>query len=146
MPVSVNRVIIAGNLTRDPQTCYLANEKAVANFGLAINSTVKAADGTRKDDTVFVDVEAWGRTAELVGQYLSKGRACLVDGRLKFDAWDKDGVKHTKLRVVADSVQFLDSGQGEGERPADRRQPAPGNAPAATGHAAPPRADDEPPF
>lgn len=148
MAVTVNRVILAGNLTRDPQVKFLANEKAVANFGLAINNRFKAADGTLKEDTVFVDIEAWGRTAELVGQYLTKGRACLVEGRLKLDSWEKDGQKQSKLRVVAENVQFLDSGN-RGDRPAagggdhsaaDTPRSAP-NAPSA-----PAVADDEPPF
>ena len=113
MAVSINRVMLAGNLTRDPQVKFLSNEKCVASFGLAINNRFKGADGLVKEDTVFVDVEAWGRTGELVGQYLTKGRQCLIEGRLKLDAWDKDGVKHTKLKVVADAVHFLDSGKRE---------------------------------
>lgn len=153
MAVTVNRVIIAGNLTRDPQVRFLSNEKAVANFGLAINNRFKAADGTQKEDTVFVDVEAWGRTAELVGQYLTKGRACLIEGRLKLDAWEKDGQKHSKLRVVADSVQFLDFGN-RGERSPGGDTSAPASEPSApaagmpsTGApAAPSPAEDEPPF
>lgn len=149
MAVTVNRVILAGNLTRDPQVRFLANEKAVANFGLAINNRYKAADGTQKEDTVFVDIEAWGRTAELVGQYLTKGRACLVEGRLRLDTWEKDGQKHSKLKVVAENVQFLDFGN-RGERPAGGGAPANASAdqssPAAVAPSAPPPADDEPPF
>lgn len=147
MAVTVNRVIIAGNLTRDPQVKFLANEKAVANFGLAINNRFKAADGTMKEDTVFVDIEAWGRTAELAGQYLTKGRACLVEGRLKLDTWEKDGQKQSKLRVVADSIQFLDGG-GKREGTSDGasgRAPTP--APAGSSSSpVPPPVDDEPPF
>lgn len=150
MAVTVNRVILAGNLTRDPQVRFLASEKAVANFGLAINNRYKAADGTQKEDTVFVDIEAWGRTAELVGQYLTKGRACLVEGRLRLDSWEKDGQKHSKLKVVADNVQFLDSGN-RGERPAGGGASAPAAAtespqPTVAAPSAPPPADDEPPF
>lgn len=152
---NINRVILAGNLTRDPQVRFLANEQAVANFGLAINRRFKGGDGAMKEETTFVDVEAWGRQAELVGQYLTKGRGCLVEGRLKLDSWeDKEGKKQSKLRVVAENVQFLDSrprqGGGEGapgdepagesappaERPARPARPAPSSAPA----------DDEPPF
>lgn len=152
MAVTVNRVILAGNLTRDPQVRFLANEKAVANFGLAINNRYKAADGTQKEDTVFVDIEAWGRTAELVGQYLTKGRACLVEGRLRLDTWEKDGQKNSKLKVVADNVQFLDFGN-RGERPAGGGSSAPAatdspmsSAPVAGSPSAPPPAEDEPPF
>lgn len=115
MSVDVNRVIIAGKLTRDPQIRFLQNEKAVANFGIAINSRFKASDGTMKEDVTFVEIEAWSRTAELVGQYLTRGKACLIEGRLKMDKYEKEGVKHTKLKVVAESVQFL-GGKSDGER------------------------------
>lgn len=150
MAVSLNRVILAGNLTRDPQVRFLANEQAVANFGLAVNRRYKGSDGQMKEETTFVDVEAWGRTAELVGQYLTKGRAAFIEGRLKLDSWDdKDGQKRQKLKVVADNVQFLDSGN-RGERPAsgapagdEGASAPPAGAPAK---AAPAPADDEPPF
>src|SRR4051812_5023989 len=117
MSLSLNKVTLAGNLTRDPQVRFFANERAVADFGLAVNRKYKANDGTLKEETTFVDIEAWGRTAELIGQYLTKGRACYVEGRLKLDSWEdkKGGQKRTKLKVVADNVQFLDSNRG-GER------------------------------
>ena len=155
MAANINRVLLAGNLTRDPQVRFFANERAVANFGIAINNRYKTADGQQKEETTFVDVEAWGRTAELVGQYLTKGRACFIEGRLKLDNWeDKDGQKRSKLKVVADNVQFLDSnpnreraaGAAEGAAPAgDAGAPpaAPSRGPAAP---APAAGDDEPPF
>ena len=164
MAVAVNRVLLGGNLTRDPQVRFLANEQAVANFGLAINRRFKGSDGQMKDEVTFIDIEAWGRTAELVGQYLTKGRACFVEGRLKLDNWDdKDGQKRSKLKVVADSVQFLDSGnRGGGEHgaatgaPGDGEHAAPsgdvGNAPSPSSSPKPSRpapapvSDDEPPF
>lgn len=110
MSLNFNSVIIAGNLTRDPQVRFLSNEKVVVDFGIAINRKFKSG-GESREETTFVDVEAWGRTAELVGQYLTKGRGCLVQGRLKLDSWeDKEtGQKRSKLKVVADSVQFTDS-------------------------------------
>jgi single-strand DNA-binding protein len=155
MALAINRVMLAGNLTRDPQVRFFANEKAVADFGLAINRRFKGNDGQMKEEVTFVDVEAWGRTAELVGQYLTKGRACYVEGRLRLDTWDdkKDGQKRSKLKVVADNVQFLDS-KGGGERgggggePAEAGEPSGGAAkPAAPAAAAPPAGgDDEPPF
>ena len=119
MSLNLNRVLLSGNLTRDPQVRFLANEKAVAEFGLAINRRFKDANGQQKDETTFVDVEAWGRTAELVGQYLTKGRGCFIEGRLKFDSWDdkETGQKRSKLRVVADNVQFTDSNRTEGGAP-----------------------------
>ena len=154
MALAINRVMLAGNLTRDPQVRFFANEKAVADFGLAINRRFKGNDGQMKEEVTFVDVEAWGRTAELVGQYLTKGRACYVEGRLRLDTWDdkKDGSKRSKLKVVADNVQFLDA-KGGGERggdPAEREsaEPAAGGAKPAAPAAAAPAAggDDEPPF
>jgi single-strand DNA-binding protein len=150
MAVAINRVLLGGNLTRDPQVRFLANEQAVANFGLAINRRFKGSDGQMKEEVTFVDVEAWGRTAELVGQYLTKGRACFVEGRLKLDSWDdKDGQKRQKLKVVADSVQFLDSGNraGGSGAPADgdsAGEPAPSPKPSRPAPA--PAGDDEPPF
>src|SRR5690242_4041623 len=125
MALQLNRVLLAGNLTRDPQVRFFANERAVADFGLAINRRYKTADGQMKEEVTFVDVEAWGRTAELVGQYLTKGRACFVEGRLRLDSWEdkKDGQKRSKLKVVADNVQFLDSNRDRGQ----------GGAPAAEG-------------
>jgi single-strand DNA-binding protein len=144
MSFSLNKVIIAGNLTRDPEVKFLANERAVANFGLAINERYKDKDGNKKETVTFIDVEAWGRTAELVGQYLTKGRACYIEGKLKLDVWEEsDGKKRTKLKVVADSVQFLgnkpndeasDPLPSESARPKQQRP-----ASSAGGH-------DEPPF
>lgn len=88
MSLNLNRVLIAGNLTRDPEVRFLPNDKCVATFGIAINRKYKDANGEQKDDTTFVDVEAWGRTAELVGQYLTKGRGCFIEGRLRLEQWD----------------------------------------------------------
>jgi single-strand DNA-binding protein len=118
MSVAINRVLLAGNLTRDPQLRQVG-QSAVANFGLAVNRRFKGADGEPREEVTFIDIEAWGRTAELVGQYLTKGRAAFIEGRLKLDAWDdKDGQKRQKLKVVADGVQFLDGGQRDGGKPA----------------------------
>jgi single-strand DNA-binding protein len=108
--MNLNRVMLAGNLTRDPQVRFFANGKAVAEFGLAINRRFKDDNGQQKDETTFVDVETWGRTAELVGQYLTKGRGCFIEGRLKLDSWEdkESGQKRSKLKVVADNVIFTD--------------------------------------
>jgi single-strand DNA-binding protein len=139
--MNLNKVLIAGNLTRDPQIKFFANEKAVANFGLAINRRFKAANGEAKEDVVFVDVEAWGRTAELVGQYLVKGRSCFIEGRLKLDQWeDKDGQKRSKLTVVAESVQFTDSKPATDQPAPAPRPTTPGSGGGASG------ASDDPPF
>jgi single-strand DNA-binding protein len=106
--LNLNTVVLAGHLTRDPEMRPLAGEKVVANFGLAINRRYKSNDGEIKEESTFVDCEAWGRTAELIGQYLAKGSAAYVEGRLKLDAWqDKEGQKRNRLKVVVDNVQFL---------------------------------------
>lgn len=147
MAVAINKVLLAGHLTRDPQVRFLANEKAVANFGLAINHRYKSGN-EMKEEVTFVDCEAWGRTAELVGQYLTKGRACFVEGRLKLDSWDdKDGQKRQKLKVVADSVQFLDSGKRGDGAPHDEPLPSEQAAAPAPRRPAPVADDsDSPPF
>jgi single-strand DNA-binding protein len=108
MSLNINNVILAGHLTRDPEMRSLAGEKVVVNFGLAINRRFKGADGEIKEDSTFVDCEAWGRTAELVGQYLAKGSAAYVEGRLKLDNWqDKEGKNRSRLKVVVENVQFI---------------------------------------
>ena len=143
MAIAINTVLLGGHLTRDPQVRLLSN-KAVANFAIAINRRFKGADGQVKEEVTFVDIEAWGRTAELCGQYLTKRRACFIEGRLKLDQWqDKDGQNRQRLKVVAESVQFLDN-KGRETAPA---APASGDQ-AAAAPAAPTAAQsgDEPPF
>lgn len=126
MAIAINKTMLGGRLTRDPEVRKTGGNKSVCNFGLAINHRFKGADGQTKDDTVFVDCECWGRTAELVGQYLKKGSAAFCEGRLKLDVWDdKEGNKRSKLKVVVDSVQFLGGKQDD----APRQQPAPANEP-----------------
>lgn len=108
MALNLNNVTIAGHLTRDPQVKSIANDRTVANFGLAVNRRYKSPEGEFKEDSTFVEVEAWGRTAELVGQYLVKGSPCYLEGRLKMDSWqDKDGNHRSRLKVVAENVQFI---------------------------------------
>jgi single-strand DNA-binding protein len=153
MPFSFNRVLVAGNLTRDPVVKFLANEQAVASFGLAMNRKYKGRDGQLVEEATYVEVEAWGRTAELVGQYLVKGRGAFIEGRLKLDQWEKDGQKQSKLKIVADVVQFTDSKPGSGAPAAgprgavvDEGMDAPAAAPAPSRPAPAPAGDDEPPF
>jgi single-strand DNA-binding protein len=114
MALNLNTVLLAGHLTRDPEVKVLAKERTVAAFSIAINRRYKGSDGEFKEESTFVDCEAWGRTAELVGQYLAKGSGCYVEGRLKLDTWqDKEGAKKSRLKVVVDSVQFLSRPRGE---------------------------------
>lgn len=116
MAGSYNKVLLMGNLTRDVEIRHTSGNTAVANFGLAVNRRFRTQSGENREETTFVDCEAWGRTAEVMGQYLSRGRPVFVEGRLKLDEWeDKNGGgKRSKLRVVVENFQFVDSGGGEG--------------------------------
>ena len=109
---SYNRVILVGNLTRDIELRYIPSGTAVAEIGMAVNDRVKKGDQW-VDETTFVDVTLWGRTAEVANQYLTKGSNVLIEGRLKLEQWEKDGQKRSKLKVVADKMQML-GGRGEG--------------------------------
>jgi len=120
-----NKVILMGNLTRDPQLRYTPTQVAVCDFGLAVNRRWKAADGQMKDEVCFVDCTAWGRTAENISKYVTKGRPLFVEGRLTYQTWDsKEGQKRSKLLVTVEGFQFIDSGKGGGPRGAG----APGRA------------------
>src|SRR5689334_19745764 len=107
-----NKVILAGNLTRDPEVRYTPKGTAIAKLGMAINRTWKTDTGETKEEVTFVDVDAFGRQAEVISQYLKKGRPILVEGRLKLDQWDdkQTGQKRSRLGVVLESFQFMDSG------------------------------------
>jgi single-strand DNA-binding protein len=111
-----NKVILAGNLTRDPEVRYTPKGMAIAKFGLAINRTWKNESGETKEEVTFVDIDAFGRQAEVISQYLKKGRPILVEGRLKLDQWDdkQTGQKRSRLGIVLEGFQFLDSGRSDG--------------------------------
>ena len=148
---SFNKVILMGNLTRDPELRYTPKGTAIAKVGLAVNRVWTNEAGEKKEEVTFVDVDIFGRTAENVGQYMRKGRPMLVEGRLKLDQWDdkQTGQKKSKLGVVAETVQFLGSAPtaGEGGAPAARapRPAAAASAPAPeSGDAEPPHDDDVP--
>ncbi len=110
---SYNRVILVGNLTSDPELRYIPSGTAVTELRMAINDRRKTASGEWVEETTFVDVTLWGRTAEVATEYLSKGSNVLIEGRLKLDTWEKDGKKNSKLRVVGDKMQML-GGRGGG--------------------------------
>ena len=116
MAGSVNRVFLMGNITRDIELKHTPSDQAVATIGLAVNRTFKTRDGETREETTFVDCEAWGRTAEVMSQYLSKGSPVFIEGRLKLDQWDdrETGKKRSKLKVVIDNFQFVDSKGGDG--------------------------------
>jgi len=113
MARSFNQVILMGNLTRDPELRNTPNGQAVCSFSLALNRSYKGADGTWQEATDYIDVVAWGPLGERVSQYLTKGRPCLVNGRLQSRSWDQDGQKRSKVEVNAQDVTFL-GGPGDG--------------------------------
>lgn len=118
---SFNRVILIGNLTRDPELRYIPSGTAVTEIGLAVNEYRKGANGERIEETTFVDVTFWGRTAEVVTEYVSKGSPIFIEGRLKYDQWQdkKTGEKRSKLKVVGDRIQLIGAkGQGGGRQAA----------------------------
>jgi single-strand DNA-binding protein len=152
---SFNKVILVGNLTRDPELRYTPKGTAIAKIGVAVNRVWTNEAGEKKEEVTFVDVDVFGRTAENVGQYMRKGRPILIEGRLRLDQWDdkQTGQKKSRLGVVAETVQFLGSPGGGGEagaapaaRPA-RPAPAPtapANPPAPAEGDVPPESDDVP--
>ena len=110
---SFNRVILVGNLTRDIELKYTQAGTAVTEIGLAVNDRRKNQAGEWVDETTFVDITLWARTAEVASEYLSKGSSVLIEGRLKLDQWESDGQKRSKLRVVGERMQML-GGRGGG--------------------------------
>jgi len=121
MAGSFNKVILMGNLTRDVELKYTQNNTPIAKIGLAVNNRFKTATGEIKEETVFVDCEAWGKTAETIAKFFTKGRPIFIEGRLKLDTWqDKnDGTNRSKLKVVVEGFTFADSKSGSegGGRP-----------------------------
>lgn len=110
---NLNKVMLIGNLTRDPDLKYTAGNQAVCELGLAVNRRYKTKEGEDREETTFVDCEAWGKQAEILKQYLTKGRPLFIEGRLKLDQWeDKEGQKRSKMRVVIENFQFLGSNPG----------------------------------
>ena len=135
---SFNKVILMGNLTRDPELRYTPKGTAIAKLGLAVNRVWKTETGETKEDVLFIDVEAFSRQAETIGQYLKKGSPVLVEGRLRLDTWDdkQTNQKRSKILVTAENVRFLGSGQPrEGGAPETARSRPPATA-AAEGRAA----------
>lgn len=161
---SYNRVILMGNVTRPIELKYLQSGMAVTEIGLAVNDRRKSQTGEMIEETVFVDVTLWGRTAEIAGEFLSKGSPVMIEGRLKLDTWETDGQKRSKLRVVGEKMVLLGGrggGQGGGGGSGGRQgrdfdeseysRPAGESAPARSGGGrsgggAPPPPDDDIPF
>lgn len=133
--MSFNKVILLGNLTRDPEIRYLPSGSAVGRLGIAVNRKWKDKDGTDKEEVSFIDVDAFGKQAELIGQYLKKGNPLFLEGRLKTDTWDdkESGKKQSKLKVVLEGFQFVGGKQDGQTQQAPHRAnaPKPAAAPAA---------------
>src|ERR1700694_3636177 len=152
---SFNKVILLGNLTRDPEVRYTPKGTAVAELGMAVNRVYTAENGEKREEPTFVDVTLWGRTAEIAGEYLKKGRPVFIEGRLQLDTWDdkQSGQKRSKLRVIGETMQLLGSRPSAGAAPAeagDADRPSktsakPAAPPPKSGAAAEPD-DDEIPF
>lgn len=132
-----NRIILIGNLTRDVQLRYLPNQTAVADFGIAVNHKFKTKSGEERDEAMFVDCAAWGKSAEVISQYCQKGKRLMVEGRLALSVWeDKNGGgKRSKHTVVVENFQFL--GAKDGEKPA---------AAGRQSHSAPAKSGSSPPY
>ena len=152
---SFNRVILAGNLTRDPELRYTPKGTAVSRITLAVNRTFATETGERKEEVAFIDVDVWGRQAETIAQYMRKGRPLLIEGRLKLDTWEDKNThqKQSKLKVVLENFTFIDSRGGAegaaGAPEAPRPRPAQAAAPAPAADAAndgPPPEEDDVPF
>jgi single-strand DNA-binding protein len=144
---SFNKVIMLGNLTRDPQLSYLPSQTPVVEFGLATNRKFKGSDGSMRDDTCFVDCQAFGRMAENISKYCKKGQPLMIDGRLTFDTWEaQDGSKRSKHRVTIESFTFVGSGGASGSGGGGYSQNANPSGPGDGGGSAPAPTDDEVPF
>ncbi len=149
---SFNKVILLGNLTRDPEVRYTPKGSAVADIGLAVNRNYTLETGEKREEVTYVDVVLWARLAEIAGEYLKKGRPVLIEGRLQMDTWDdkQSGQKRTKMRVVGETMQLLGSRPGGGGGGGDAEEAS--NAPRTSKPTAPPKPapsepdDDEIPF
>src|SRR2546421_12089712 len=148
---SFNKVILLGNLTRDPEVRYTPKGTAVTELGMAVNRVYTAENGEKREETTFVDVTLWGRTAEIAGEYLKKGRPVFIEGRLQLDTWDdkQSGQKRSKLKVVGEGLQLLGSrpgggGGGGGDEEGGSRSSRPAPPPKAAAPSEPD--DDEIPF
>src|ERR1700686_2427747 len=149
---SFNKVILLGNLTRDPEVRYTPKGSAVCDLGIAVNRVYTTDSGERREDVTYVDVVLWARLAEIAGEYLKKGRPVFIEGRLQMDSWDdkQTGQKRTKLRVVGETMQLLGSrpgvtSAGGSEAPEAERPPRAAGKPAAASAPSAPD-DDEIPF
>jgi single-strand DNA-binding protein len=124
MAKGFNKVILMGNLTRDPEVRSTPSGQSVANFTLAVNRTWRGADGSNQESVSYIDCVAWGKTGEVIAQYIQKGRALLVSGRLDQRSWEQDGQKRSKIEVIVEDFNFVGGGEGGGGNAGGSR-PAP---------------------
>jgi single-strand DNA-binding protein len=145
---SLNKVMLIGNLTRDPEVRFTPKGTAVTDIGLAVNRSYTGDDGVRRDEVVFIDVTFWGRQAETIGKYLKKGRPIYIEGRLHMDTWqDKQtGQNRTRLKIIGEGFQFLGSREGGGDGPAPEATNPPASSPSSgeSEYRAPDDGDDIP--
>ncbi|SVD16612.1 uncharacterized protein METZ01_LOCUS369466, partial [marine metagenome] len=143
-----NKVILMGNLTRDPEVRYTSSGTAIAKLGLAVNRYWRNQEGQQQEESTFVDVDAFGKQAETIGQYLKKGRPIMVEGRLKLDQWDdkQTGQKRSKLGVTLENFQFLDSRNESGDGGGSGGAQSSGSSPAKTQGGGGFAEDDDVPF
>lgn len=130
-----NKVILLGNLTRDPELRTTPKGTSVCQFGMAVNRVFRSGEGGEtQEETTFVDLEAWGRQAEVISKYVTKGNQLFIEGRLKFDSWEsKEGEKRSKLKVVVENMQLMSNRGGEGGgQPSGNYTPAARSAPASS--------------
>jgi single-strand DNA-binding protein len=144
---SFNKVILMGNVTRDPELRYTSKGMAIAKFGLAVNRVWRNEAGESKEEVTFVDIDAFGKQAETLGQYIKKGSPLFVEGRLKLDQWDdkQTGQKRSRLGVILDNFQFIGAPRGEGGASEAPRRPMASAAASAAPAAAATEADGPPP-
>jgi single-strand DNA-binding protein len=153
---NLNKVMLMGNLTRDPEVRYTPKGTAVCDIGLAINRYFSGENGEKREDTTFVDVTLWGRSAEIAGEYLKKGRPVFIEGRLQLDTWDDktSGQKRSKLKVVGEGLQLIGAREGGGsggrgstldemEEPPRGRASGSSRSSAPSKNAPPPEPDDD---
>jgi single-strand DNA-binding protein len=150
---SYNKVILMGNLTRDPQLSYLPSQTPVCEIGLAVNRRWRSQDGQQREDVCFIDCRSYGKQAEILNQYMRKGRPILIEGRLDFDQWEsQDGQKRSKHRVFIERFSFVGDGQGGGGQQsggggynAAPRPPQQAAPPMGASQPAPPMGDSQAP-
>ena len=157
---NLNKVMLIGNVTRDPEIKYTPKGSAVTDLGIAVNRVYTSEGGEKREETTFVDVTLWGRQAEIAGEYCKKGRSIYVEGRLQLDSWEDktSGQKRSKLRVVGEAFQLLGPRPGGGsggssggdeeysERPPQRRETAGGFSSGRSQAPQPPVEEDDIPF